>query len=100
MQLLVEPFIEADGADSFKIAGARAEGEAIEGMEDTIVAAELGGLVFGACLRLGGQDGLLALAGRNLLGSTGGSTERVPGGLEWPSLQTLQGRMAGNRGRR
>jgi hypothetical protein len=39
VKLLVEPFIEADGAKGFEVARARAEGEAVESVEDAIIAA-------------------------------------------------------------
>jgi len=39
MELLIEPAVEADGFDGFEIAGTRAEGEAVEGVEETIVTA-------------------------------------------------------------
>jgi hypothetical protein len=45
VELLIEPVVEAHGADGFEIAGAPgAEGEAIEGMEDALVALQLAGL--------------------------------------------------------
>ena len=40
VELLVEPGVEADLADGFEIAGAGAEGEAVEGVEDALVAAQ------------------------------------------------------------
>jgi len=45
VELLIEPGIEAHGFYGFEIAGARAEGEAIEGVEDALVALHLAGFV-------------------------------------------------------
>jgi hypothetical protein len=44
-QLLGEPVLQAQLADRFQIAGTRAEGETIEGLEDALVAAEFSGLI-------------------------------------------------------
>jgi hypothetical protein len=75
VKLLVEPFVEADCPDGFEVAGAGAKGEAIESVEDAAVAAELGGLVFGAC---GGFGGGLALG--SLLRVAEGGTESAAEG--------------------
>ncbi len=66
MKLAVEPFFQAFGADCFHIAGTRAEGEAIEGMDDAVIALQLGGLVLGPLRGFGGMFGGRVL--RRLLG--------------------------------
>jgi hypothetical protein len=42
MKLEVEPAVESHSADSIEIAGTRAEGEAIEGVKNALVALKLG----------------------------------------------------------
>jgi hypothetical protein len=45
VELLIEPGIEADGFDCFQVAGARAEGKAVEGVENALVALHLSGFI-------------------------------------------------------
>ena len=77
VQLLVEPFIEAYGADGFEVAGAGAEGETIEGVEDALVALKLGGFVIdsfrGLCGRLVAEPGGLLRVAHGDGGAKGGA---------------------------
>ena len=50
MQLLVKPFVQAHRANGIDVAGPGAESEAIKGMNDTLVALDLGGLELWAVL--------------------------------------------------
>jgi hypothetical protein len=45
VQLLVEPFFQAHGPDGFEVSGTRAEGEAVEDVQDAIIAPQLAGLI-------------------------------------------------------
>ena len=47
VELLIEPFVEAHGADGIQVTGPRSKCEAIEGMEYAIVASQLAGLICG-----------------------------------------------------
>jgi hypothetical protein len=54
MQLARKPFIDAHGSHSIEVAGARTEGEPVQGMQDPFVTAQLAGLVGLPDRRLGG----------------------------------------------
>ena len=58
VQLAVEPVFEAHCADGFEVAGPGAECEAVEGVEDALIAAKQGGLIFGPHRGLSGRLGL------------------------------------------
>lgn len=45
MKLLFKPLVEADAADNLKVAGARAESEPVQSMQDSLVALKLRGFV-------------------------------------------------------
>ena len=78
VELLVKPFLETDGADSFKIAGTGAESEAIKGVEDAVVALELGGLVVWARC---GLRGLLCVPHREAKGAAKREGQRAREGF-------------------
>ena len=62
VQLLVEPGFQSHGADCLEIAGTRAEGEAVESVQNAFVALQLAGLIGSA---MGGLiGGLIGLRGR------------------------------------
>ena len=52
MKLLIDPFIEADGHDAIDVAGARAEGETVQGVDDTLAVVQLHLHLRGGCLLL------------------------------------------------
>ena len=54
MELLIEPFVQAHGADGFEVARAGAKGEAIESVKNAVVALDPGGAIGGARGVVGG----------------------------------------------